>query len=209
MLSPSPDLFRTAYNQITSAERSYVDRLVAQMVEEAQARGRPLTDLVDAPIPPALTKQDSRGWLQRPLVIAAITERVRDVQHYKDISIDTLIRQLFAIATFSLEEITRFDDMGDPYFDLENASADQWAALESIDVEKSDGLSRTTKTKIKIKRESKTAAIKQLTELLGGPEAVNSYLKQQRASHTPQLTDSSTVSDAADEYQKMIGDDRD
>lgn len=206
MLSPSPDLFRSAYNQITSAERSYVDRLVAQMVEEAQRHGKPLTVLLDTPIPPALTAQDARGWLQRPLVVAAITERIRDVQHYKDISIDTLVRQLFAIATFSLEEITKFDEYGDPYIDLESATADQWAALESIEVEKSDGLTRTTKTKIKIKRESKTAAIKQLTELLGGAEAVNSYVKQQRAAHVPQLTDSSTVTDAADEYQRMIGD---
>lgn len=207
MLQASPDMFRSGYNQITSAERMFVDRIVAQMVEEAQRAGRSLAMLVDAPIPPALMAQDTRGWLQRPLVVAAITERIHAVQHYKDVSIDTLIRQLFAIATFSLEEITRFDDMGDPYFDLENATADQWAALETIEVDKSDALSRTTRKKVKIKRESKTAAIKQLTELLGGPEAVNSYLKQQRASHTPQLTDSSTVSDAADEYQKMIGDD--
>ena len=47
---------------------------------------------------------------------------------------------------------------------------------------------------------------KQLTELLGGPEAVNSYLKQQRAAHTPVLTDQSSITDAADEYQRMIGD---
>lgn len=204
MLQVSPDMFRSAYKQVTSAERSFVDGIVARIVEEAQRAGRPLTLLVDAPIPPALMAQDTRGWLQRPLVVAAITERIREVQHYKDVSIDTLIRQLFAIATFSLEEITRFDELGDPYFDLENATADQWAALESIDVEKSDALSRTTKTKIKIKRESKTAAIKQLTELLGGPEAVNSYIKQQRAAHTPVLTDQSTLTDAADEYQKMI-----
>lgn len=206
MLSPSPDLFRSAYNQITSAERSYVDRLVAQMVEEAQRHGKPLTVLLDTPIPPALVAQDARGWLQRPLVVAAITERIREVQHYKDISIDTLIRQLFAIATFSLEEITKFDEYGDPYIDLESATADQWAAIESIEVDKSDGLTRTTKTKIKIKRESKTGAIKQLTELLGGPEAVNSYLKQQRAAHIPALPDNSSVIDAADEYQRMIGD---
>lgn len=182
----------------------FVDRIVARMVEEAQRAGQPLTMLVDAPIPPALLASDTRGWLQRPLVVAAITERIHEVQHYKDVSIDTLIRQLFAIATFSLEEITKFDDLGDPYFDLENATADQWAAIESIEVDKSDALSRMTKTKIKIKRESKTAAIKQLTELLGGPEAVNSYLKQQRAMHTPVLTDQSSVGDAADEYQKMI-----
>lgn len=207
MLSPSPDLFRSAYNQITSAERSYVDRLVAQMVEQAQAHNVPLTHLIGAPIPPALAASDTRGWLQRPLVIAAITERVQEIQHYKDVSIDTLIRQLFAIATFSLEEITKFDEAGDPYFDLENATPDQWAAIESIEAEKTDGLSRSQRTKIKIKRESKTSAIKQLTELLGGPEAVNSYLKQQRAAHVPQLTDASTVGDAADEYQRMIGDD--
>ena len=206
MLSPSPDLFRSAYNQITSAERSFVDRLVTQMVEEAQRHNKPLTMLIGAPIPTALAQSDTRGWLQRPLVVAAITERIQEVQHYKDVSIDTLIRQLYAIATFSLEEITAFDEAGDPYYDLENATADQWAAIEGIEVEKSDSLTRSTKTKIKIKRESKLGAIKQLTDLLGGPEAVHSYMKQQRATHTPQLTADSTVGDAADEYQRMIED---
>ena len=205
MLSPNPDMFRTAYQQITSAERAFVDALVREMAESAQRYGRPIGDVVDAPLPPALRDRDTKGWLQRPLVIAAITERVREIQHYEDVSIDTVIRQLHAIATFDITEAMGIDDFGQPHVDLTNMTDDQKAAIETVEVEQSEGLNITTRTKVKIKAHSKIAALKQLAELLGGPEAANSYIERQRIVHKPQLTDNTTTDDAAEEYRRFIG----
>lgn len=205
MLSPNPDLFRTAYQQITPAERAFVDRIVRDMAESARRFGRPVGDAIDATIPHELIEQDRRGWLQRPLVIAAVTERISELQHYDDVSIDTVIRQLHAIATFDLTEVLELDDFGEPAINLTNLTPDQRAALEAIDIDKTDGVMKSTRTKIKIKAHSKIAALKQLAELLGGTEAANSYIERQRTINAPRLNDQTTIDGAADQYQKFIG----
>lgn len=205
MLSPNPDLFRTAYEQITPQERVFVDRIVREMSESAARHGRPIGDVIDAPMPAELRQADTRGWLQRPLVVAAITERVHELQHYEDVSIDTVIRQLHAIATFDITEAMGLDEFDEPTIDLAALTPDQRAAIEMIEVDKTDGMMKSTRTKIKVKSHSKIAALKQLAELLGGTEAANSYIERQRTVNAPRLTDQTTTEQAGDAYQRMIG----
>lgn len=199
-------MFQTAYQQVTPAERVFVDRLVSEMVEAAKRHGRRVDDLIGAPLPPDLRRHDPRGWLDRPLVVAAVTERLRELQLREDISLDAIVRELHAVAKFNLKDVTKYDSMGDPYFDLEGATPDQWAAIESIEIEKSDSLTRSSKSKIKIKTHSKLVAAKMLLDLLGGSEAENPYRRAAQSGRTPQLTDQTTAAQAADEYSRMIGD---
>lgn len=199
-------MFQTAYQQISDAERGFVDRLVHDIAEGASRHGGRIADLIDTPLPQELHKRDTRGWLQRPLVLAAITDQLRELQLRQDISLDRIVRELHAIATFSLGDITRYDSVGDPYFDLDNATPEQWAAIKSVEVEKSDGLSRSTKTKMKIQTHDKLGAAKMLIELLGGTDADNPYRKSAATGKAPVLTDDHSAQHAADEYQRFIGD---
>lgn len=207
MLQVSPNLFRSAYNQVTSAERSFVDRIVARIVEEAERAGRPLTLLVDAPIPPALMAQDTRGWLQRPLVVAAITERVREVAEEADVTERNWIRRVHMLAHTNVSDYYEVDDLGLPVFDFDRLKQDGKASIiKSIEIDESDGLSRSTRRKIKFTFADPAVYLKMEQAYLGLGDGDSAHLKQQRAMHTPSLTDQSSVGDAADEYQRMIGD---
>jgi len=203
---PHTNMFQTSYQQISDAERGFVDRIVRDIAEGAKRHGARVADLIDAPLPRELIERDTRGFLQRPMVLAAVTERLIRLQLQQDINLDRYVRELHAIATFSVEDIMRYDALGDPYFDLENATPEQLAAIESIDVEKSDGLSRSSKTKMKFKAHSKIAAIKILIDLHGGADADNPYRKSSSTNKTPTLTDQTTTQQAADEFQRFIGD---
>ena len=201
------DMFQSAYAQVNDAERSFIDRLVREIATGAERHGARIADLIDAPLPQELHDLDTRGWLQRPLVLAAVTEKLRDLQLRQDISLDRIVRELHAIATFSLEDIMRYDEFGDPYFDLENATPEQWLAIQSVEVEKSDSLHRSTKTKMKLQTHDKLGAAKMLLELLGGSEADNPYRKADKARNTPALTTDKDAQQLADDYQRYISDD--
>lgn len=195
----SSDMFQSAYQQISEPERVFVDRLV----EEAARHGR-VADLIDSPLPDTLHEIDTRGWLQRPLVLAAITEQLRELQLREDISLDRIMRELHAIATFSLEDIISIDELGLPKIDLENATPAQWAAIKSIEVETNDGLTRATKVKIKIHLHDKIGALKMLSDMLGGYDPDNPFRKSDQTRNAPALTDNTSTQQAADEYQRFI-----
>jgi hypothetical protein len=203
---PSTDMLRSAYQQVSEPERYFVDRLTEQLVRHAHLHDIRLDALLDSPLPAALQPLDTRGYLQRPLVLAALTERLHALQLDKDISLDRVVRELHAIATFSLESIMGFDDLGNPVIDLDNATPEQWAAIKSVEVETNDGLTRATKVKIKIQTHDKLGAIKQLADMLGAYEANNPYRKADKRTSTPILSDTTTAQQAADEYARFIGD---
>ena len=92
--------------------------------------------------------------------------------------------------------------MGDPYFDLDNLTREQMAAIAQIEIEKSDGLTRSSKTKVKIKLHDKIAALKMEMALMGVEDGDNPYRKSERTTRTASLTDAN----AADEYARLIGD---
>lgn len=200
----SHDMFLSAYQQISEPERGFVDRLVGTIADEAQRYGARIADLIDAPLPDTLHKMDSRGWLSRPLVVAAITEKLRELQLRQDISLERIMRELHAIATFSLEDIMKIDDLGEPQIDLANATPEQWAAIKSIDFEKNDGLTRASKTKTRITTHDKLGALKMMADMMGAYDPDNPFRKADKTRSAPALTDDKSAQQAADEYQRYI-----
>lgn len=206
MLSSSPDMFRSAYQQITPQERAFVDRLVRQMAESAKRHGRSIAEVLDTPLPPALLEHDKRGWLQRPLVVAAVSDQVRELALRDEINLEHTAREIHAIAHSNMADYFEIDAAGDPFFNLEGLSREKMSAIAQIDIEKSDGLSRSTKTKVKIKLHDKIAALKMELALMGAADGDSPFRKSDTATHTTRLTDQSSVEQAAEEYQRMIGD---
>lgn len=198
------DMFQTAYAQLSQPERSFVDRLVADMADAAARHGVSAADLIDTPLPAALRERDTRGWLDRPLVRAAITDKLTALRWQAEISMDRLIRELYSIATFNITDIMSFDSFGEVTYDLEDATPEQRAAIESVEMDKSDGMTRSTRTKMKVKAHSKLGAIKQLTDLLGGVDAPHSYRASKTSSAVPQLTDDRSTAQAADDYARFM-----
>ena len=202
MLLAHNDMFQTAYQQITPAERSFVDNTVRQVAESARRHNRPIITALGVPLPDALHQHDPRGWLKRPLVLAAITEQIQSLALREEINLDNTAREIHAVAHSNMEDYFKLDDMGDPYFDLDNLTREQMAAIAQIEIEKSDGLTRSSKTKVKIKLHDKIAALKMEMALMGVEDGDNPYRKSERTTRTASLTDAN----AADEYARLIGD---
>lgn len=201
------DMFQTAYKQLSAPERSFVDRLMREIEDGLQKHGVNAGELLDTPIPDAIRARDTRNWLDRPLIRAAITEQLVQLELRQKITLDRIVREYHAIATFNLSDIMSFDTVtGEPTFDFDNATPEQMAAIKQIDVESGGSLHQATKTKIKVQTHDKIAALKALTDLLGGNDADNPYRQGKKTGNAPQITDDKTAQQMADEYQRMISD---
>lgn len=94
----------------------------------------------------------------RPEVRLEIRARVQARQQRAEITADNLLRELNLIATFNIEDAFDLDEEGGVVFRPEKLSREQWAAIESVTIDK-DG-------KTKIKAHSKIEATKKLGEHL-------------------------------------------
>ena len=206
---PPTGMFRSAYQQISAAERHYVDTLVAEIATSAARHGRPVSDALDAPLPQALIDADKRGWLQRPLVLAAVYQRVQDQALRDDISLESTAREIHAIAHSDLADYFEQDIAGDLVMrPLDEIPPEKRRAIAQIDIEKSEGgFTRGDKMKIRLKFHDKIAALKMEMALMGVEDGDNPYRKSTRGDRIPQITDQTTADQAADEYARMIGDD--
>lgn len=200
-------MFQTAYRQITPQERSFVDWLVDELVQAAKRLGQRIAQALNKPLPHELLLRDVHGWLQRPLVRAAVTERIQHFAELEEISPASWIREVHAIAHFNISDILTYDEAGDPVIDLDAASREQMAAIKSVEIEKSDGLSRSTRTKIKITTHDKVAALKMEAAYLGLDDGDNPHRRADKAAAQQALPAHATAEQAGDAYAAMIGDD--
>lgn len=199
-------MFQSAYAQISSPERSFVDMLVRELKEAARRLGQRISLALGRPLPQAIIDRDTKGYLQRPLVRAAINEQVTALALEEEINPANWIREVHAIAHANIGDILQYDEVGDPYFDLDGAPRDLLAAVASVEVEKSDGLTRSSKTKIKIKMHDKLAALKMEAAYMGLDDGDNPHRRADKAAQQVQLTENTTPEAAAEAYSQMIGD---
>ncbi len=201
------DMFQTAYRQITAAERSFVDWVVRELREAARRLGERITAILDKPLPEALRARDTKGFLGRPLVRAAITERINDIAETEEINPENLLRRVHMLGHTDPSEYWEIDEVGDPWFDIERMKDDGKAGvIKSIDVEKSDGMSRSTKTKIKVQFHDPAVYLKMEMALMGLSDGESTYGKEARNSKAPTLPADATMQQTGDAYAAMIGD---
>lgn len=201
-------MFQSAYAQISSAERHFVDRLVDALADAARIAGQSIRLALSRPLPAALHQRDTHGWLARPLVQAAITEKVNERADADEINPQRWIREVVAIATFDLTDYFSVDEMGDPVFDVEGLRcAQQSGAIKQIDIEKTDNLTRTNKVKIKIQAHDKLAALKMWAGFMGLDDGENPHRRADRAAQeAPVLTEGMSSTEAGEAYARLIGD---
>lgn len=200
------DMFKTAYQQIGPAEQSFVDRLVREIADSAKRHGRSIATILDQPLPDALYERDTKGWLQRPLVIAAITDRVRDLALHEEINLNNTAREIHAIAHANMGDYFEIDEVGDPVFNLDGLTRAQMSAIKSIDIEKSEGLTRSTKTRVKIQLHDKMTALKMELALMGIEDGDSPFRNSERATRSGTIHNDSSAQQAANEYARVIGD---
>jgi phage terminase small subunit len=112
--------------------------------------------------------------LQRPSIQAELAYRkeqlIAPALDRFSVSREKLVRELAKVAFGNVADFIAFDDAGQPYYDFSEATRDQLASLDSLQIDEyteGRGADRRNIKKIKISTRDKLNAIKQLTELLG------------------------------------------
>ena len=197
-------VFTSAYRQLRAPEKAFVDGYVADVANEAQRRGERLSLALYRAIP-ADTVEASRGMLEKPLVLAAITERITQITADSELSVPRVVREVCAIAFSNMENYVTIGEDGKPSFNLENVTTEQWAAVQSLDIEM-DPRNPFLIRSFKLRLHPKMTGIDMLAKYTGMMEPDNPHWRADNARPVGDaaLPASTSVDAAADRYAAMI-----
>lgn len=155
----SGEMMLTAYDQLKPTERIFVDAYVAT--------DNPVTAIRAAM--PALAENllniRAVDMLNRPLVGAAIADKVRRITEKYDVSVDALVRELAYMAKANMADYVRITPEGEPFVDLSEATYEMMAAIKTVtveDVKEGRGEDQREIRKVKFDLHDKQGAIDKL-----------------------------------------------
>lgn len=126
----APVPLTSAYAALSPTERVVVDNIVRHFENEADRTYRPITAVLDQPIPHALIEQ-SHNFLQRERVQFAIRERVLEIAMNSEMTPDRLLREMNTLVMTSMADFTRMD--GETrVFDFSKPTERQWGAVKKF-----------------------------------------------------------------------------
>lgn len=204
----APISFASAYRQLQPAEKVFVDAYVADTEREANRRNERISLALHRAIPADVVNA-SRGMLERPMVRAAISERINDIAASNELTGHRVIKEIMAMAFSSVGDYMEVGDDGQPWFDLARCTPEQLSAIKSIKIEETGGggIERPTKRKFEFVLHDKIAAIKMLADHIGLLQADNSHWAAQNArpvDGAATLPADTTADGAGDRYAAMI-----
>lgn len=201
--------FASAYRQLGPAEKVFVDAYVSDVERTAQ-RANERISLALYRVIGADVVEASRGLIERPLVRAAITERINDIASANELTPHRVVKEWMAIAFSSLGDYMDIGEdglPGGPTFDLTKCTPEQLSAIKSFEIEETGGgLQRPSRRKIKIILHDKIAGLDALAKLMALQTPDNPYWRQETArpmGHTA-LPSDTTADGAADRYAALI-----
>lgn len=132
MTAMQPIMFASAYRMLSPSEKAFVDDYVAQVERAADKAGEQISLALYRPIPPALVEV-SGGLLTRPMVLAAISERITQIAADTELTDRRIVKELTNIAFSNMNDYLEIDPIsGRPVYDLSSCTPEQMAAVKSI-----------------------------------------------------------------------------
>lgn len=199
----APLSFTSAYRQLRPAEKLFVDSYVASVEADAERRNERISNALYRPIS-AEVIEASRGMLEKPLVRAAVVERINEIAAASELTVQRVIKELSAMAFSSMANYMTVGEDGFPYFDLAKCTPEQMSAIAHVKTETS--VSGRGASKFEIKLHDKLASIRELMGYMGLRDPDNPYWRSESAKPVNAANLPGNVSDevAADVYAKMI-----
>lgn len=154
-------MINSAYDNLTVQERETVDQFVKACELYAQKNNELLIWALNRPIPPDVVNR-SRGILEKPLVLAAIHEKIRDLANDQDLAAKRVLREQILIATSNMQDFIDFDINGKPRITVDNATREKMAAVKTLKI--NNTLFGQT---IELQLHSKEAALNNLSKMMG------------------------------------------
>lgn len=197
----APISFTSAYRQLRPAEKLFVDSYVASLETEAERRNERISNALYRPVS-AEAVEASRGMLEKPLVRAAVVERINEIAAASELTVQRVIKELSIMAFSSVADYQTVGEDGHPYTDFSRANPDQMRAVQAIETE----LSPRGGMKVKYKLHDKFGPLKELMQLMGMREPDNPHWRAYNARPVDPAALPGNVTDeaAADVYAKMI-----
>ncbi len=187
--------FISAYRQLSPVEKRFVDDYVEKM-EQAAARAQERLSLqLHRPV-----QVDQAGMLQRPMVKAAISERVTELIERNELTPERVIKELTSIAFANHNDYLSISYDGRPSYDLSKCTPEQLAAVKKITYEQTS----TGSERLVFETHDKLAALDRLAKYMGLLELDNPHWRSSQA--RPIIEQGASTEQAADKYQRFIGD---
>lgn len=201
----APINFASAYKQLRPAEKAFVDGYVTALEGEAARNGERISVALQRPIPAAIVEA-SRGMLDRPMVIAAISERVMEIAAAAELSVHKVLKHLAAISFSSVGDYMNVGEDGQPHFDLTKANPDQLLAIQSIDIDETVAPNGRLTRKFKFKLHDKLGGLDKFMRYMGLLEPDNPFWRADtaHAGNSPALPGSISEEGAGDAYSRVI-----
>lgn len=176
----SDEIYPTrAYDLLTDVERKAVDDYVEFAVKQQRDRRQRVLAALNLPIPSEYIRR-SRQALNRPVLRAAIAERITEEAAKYDVSPDRAVHEYASLAFSDITDFLSVGYFGEPAIKpLNEIPADKAGAIKSIECQPGH-----LGTKWKITLHDKLPALKQLCDFMGmtAPErapVLTDYVKQE------------------------------
>lgn len=180
----------TAYDLLTDSERTFVESHVREVELECIQRNERIGTALLRPIPGDVVAR-SRGLLEKPLVLAAIAQRLQEIADDRDLSPKRVIREMMAMAMSNMADFVACNEYGMPMSTIEKANRFQMSGVKKIEVKA--GMYGPSLT---IQLHDKQASLTQLAQMMGiidpdsghwnREKALPADLKKLPATATPQ-----------------------
>lgn len=168
-----------AYDLLTDSEREAVDGYVEFAVKQQRASHQRVLAALNMPIPSEYIRR-TRQALNRPVLRAAIAERIIEIAEQADISPDRAIHEYATVAFSDITDYLRAGYYGEPVLkDIHDIPPSKAGAIKSIECQPGH-----MGTKWKITLHDKLPALKTLSDLMGmtapeRPPVLAEYAKQE------------------------------
>jgi hypothetical protein len=188
-----------AYGMLRADERTFVDAYIRDLENEAsRADQHILLVLQDRPLD-GMAGRDA-VFLSMPYVRAAIVERAREIASQTHLSRAAVIREWAKIAFFNAHDAVDVSMSGYVDIDLSKLTPDQWAAVQSVEVEENPRGGR----KIKAKFHDKVAALKEFSRMTGLDSDAAYQEQKTKIKDLFQISNDISETEISDSYNQIM-----
>lgn len=195
----------TAFDQLKPSERIFVSAYVAtDNPVRAIIAANPALDSN-----PHLAQVRAFDMLKRPLVQAAIAQKIEKLAEKYDVSVEALVRELAFVAKANMADYVRITPEGEPYVDLSEATPEMMAAIQSVkveDVKEGRGEDAREIRRVTFQLHDKLRGIDMLMKRHGAyaPVGMNVNVTGGLTVQHEPVKETMTAEQAADHYQRSL-----
>lgn len=161
----------SAYGMLGGIDKMFVDEYVNVAIDHAEQLNEKMEFYLQRPIPTDVVLR-SRGLLEKPLILAAIREKLMEYSVDYDMNPRRIIREMFCLAMSDMKD---FADVNNSE-DVKALSRDKSVAIKSF--ERTESITGSVKTKIVL--HDKPEMLLKLATMAGLLEPDNPIWKQER-----------------------------